>query len=121
MSDRRYRLLFYAAGAGREPVAEWLDRLSVGQRAKVLWALQRLSEGGFALGPPWLRKLDEEIWEVRISSGKSAFRVLFAQIEANGFLLLEAFAKKTQKTPLRYLVTARGRLLSHHRKLGQGR
>ena len=121
MRSQRYRLLFYATAARREPVADWLDRLRVEQRAKVLWVLERLADSGFALGPPWLRKLDEEIWEVRITSGKSAFRVLFAQVASSELLLLEAFAKKTEKTPSRYLDTARKRLLSHWQRSGQGR
>jgi phage-related protein len=103
-------LAYYRSDSGREPVSEWVDRLAARPRAKLLWVLARLAEDGLRMGPPWLRKLDDDIWEVRVTAGTEALRVLFCPVQAGRFLLLEAFAKKTAKTPERHLQAARTRL-----------
>ena len=56
-------------------------------------------EMGWPLGMPLVRKLDNQLWEVRINlSGQRIARVLFTVAEAQ-MVLLHGFIKKTQKTP----------------------
>ncbi|MFB3881727.1 MAG: type II toxin-antitoxin system RelE/ParE family toxin [Armatimonadota bacterium] len=115
----RYRLVYYEAEGGRQPVAEWFDSRPVAQQAKLAWALSRLGESGYLLGPPWLKKLDDDIWELRVESGGNQLRVLFYERERHVLVLLLAFAKKTRRTPKRKLDTARAHLMAdweRHRK-----
>jgi phage-related protein len=58
------------------------------------------------------RHLRGDIWEVRVEAGSAAFRVLFSpEGQAQQVLLaLEAFSKKTQKTPVRMIRLAEQRL-----------
>ena len=107
----KYRLAYYETDSGRQPVAGWIDGRSASERAKVSWILARLSESGFLLGPPWLKKLDDDIWEVRVRHAGSQLRVLFYLRRRDTFVLLHAFSKKTQTTPKRMLDTARARLM----------
>lgn len=106
----RWRLEYFRTDSGREPVAEWLDHREGAEQAKMFWLLERLAESGFALGPPWLKKLDDDIWEVRLESGGNQLRILFYQRSEGIFVLLHAFAKKRKRTPERVLHTARERL-----------
>ena len=57
--------------------------------------IELLSEYGFALTEPHIKKLDGEIWELRPLRD----RILFAGWCNNKFVLLSVFMKQTQKTP----------------------
>ena len=115
----RYRLIYYETDNGRQPVAEWIDSRPVAQQAKIFWVLTRLSESGYLLGPPWLRKLDDDIWEVRIQYSGEHLRVLFYERDPGVFVLLCAFSKKAKKTPKQKLDTARARLTSDWGRTGR--
>ncbi len=58
-------------------MAEWIDHRPVNEQAKLFWALTRLAESGYLLGPPWLKKLDDDIWELRVAYRNNQLRVLF--------------------------------------------
>jgi len=69
---------------------------------------------GFVLA----RHLRGEIWEVRAFSETKGYRILFAPEGSKGRILLalDAFAKKTQKTPERLLQLAERRLADWRRR-----
>lgn len=108
MDAGRYQVTFYETRSGRSPVEEFLDKLPLRQCAKVLYVLDLLEEAGFSLGPPWLKKVDRELWEVRIPVEGVQVRVLFCE-ERREFVLLHALKKKQPRLPPKDLRTARGR------------
>lgn len=69
-----------------------------------------LSEYGLALKEPYIKKLDKEIWELRLLRD----RILFASWYNNKFVLLSVFMKQTQKTPVREIEKAK-RLLEDYK------
>lgn len=81
------------------------------EQTKVLWWLERLAESGFSLGPPALKKLDDDIWELRIKYGGKFLRLLFYQRSRRVLVLLDAFAKKDRKLRPTVLQKARGRMM----------
>ena len=58
---------------------------------------------------PLIRKLERGLWEVRSNIESGIARVLFT-VDGNTMILLHGFIKKSQKTPLTDLNTARRRL-----------
>ena len=64
------------------------------------------------------RHLRGDIWEVRVEAENAAFRVLFStEGRAQQVLLtLEAFSKRTQKTPARTIRLAEQRLADWRRR-----
>ena len=50
---------------------------------------------------PYARHLIGKLWELRISSGRLAYRVLYFAHPGRRFVLLQAFSKRTRKTPRR--------------------
>ena len=87
---------------------DFIAELSDAQAAQVVAAMQVVAELGLAEA----RHLRGEIYEVRASVGGQAFRVLFANEGKRGQILLalEAFEKKTQRTPPRTVALAETRL-----------
>jgi phage-related protein len=94
---RRWR--FYRTAAGNEPVRFFLSALSQDDRDAVTIAMKAVEITGVSKS----RHLRGDIYEVRASSSTQAFRILFATEGhyQQVLLALEAFSKKTQKTPHR--------------------
>jgi phage-related protein len=78
-------------------VREFLRSLPLGDQAEILAEMAAVSREGMAAA----RHLRNEIYEVRANAGVVQYRVLFAQEghRSQVLLSLEAFTKKTQKTP----------------------
>lgn len=74
--------------------------------AKIVSYIRMLRENGLALGVPYIKHLEGEIWELRPLRD----RILFAYIKNDKFILLNMFLKKTQKTPKREIEKAKNLL-----------
>jgi phage-related protein len=106
MHRRRWR--FYETASGAKPVQSFLDNLTAAEAAEVVAAMKEVAREGLRFA----RHLRGDIWEVRVEAERKAFRVLFSP-EARFqqvLLALEAFTKKTQKTPARTIELAERRL-----------
>jgi len=103
-------VVFYRTEAGREPVREWLVSLSREAR-KTIGEDIKTAQFGWPLGMPLIRKLEPGLWEVRSGIEQGIARVIFT-VEGATLILLHAFVKKSRKTPLNELNTARRRLAS---------
>jgi phage-related protein len=106
MQSKRWR--FYETPSGAKPVQAFLDSLTAHDAAEVVAAMKEVAREGLRSA----RHLRGDIWEVRVASERKAFRVLFSpEGRAQRVLLaLEAFTKKTQKTPARTIDLAERRL-----------
>ncbi|MBU1323588.1 type II toxin-antitoxin system RelE/ParE family toxin [Patescibacteria group bacterium] len=58
---------------------------------------------------PDSKKLDKKLYEIRVKF-QGEYRGFYAYIQKNSAIILHCFQKKTQKTPLKNLKTARRRL-----------
>ena len=104
-----YRVSFYKDKDGNEPLKEYLQELSTKNDKnsrinlnKIRDYIKMLSEYGTRAGEPYVKYIDEGIWELRPLSN----RILFFGYDGNQFILLTHFIKKTQKTPARELKKA---------------
>jgi phage-related protein len=106
---------FYETAGGKEPVRDWLKKLSHADRIKVGKDIAKV-EFGWPVGMPYCRSMGNGLWEVRsdISDGRIA-RVLFF-IADGTMVLLHGFIKKSQKTPAAELELARKRM----KEIGNG-
>jgi phage-related protein len=105
---RRKRWRFYETPSGAKPVQAFLDNLTATEAAEVVAAMKEVAREGLRFA----RHLRDDIWEVRIEAERKAFRVLFSPEGRSQqvLLALEAFTKKTQKTPTRTIRLAERRL-----------
>ena len=98
---------FFRTREGREPVREWLKGLPAEER-KVIGDEIRTVQFGWPIGMPLVRKLQEGLWEIRVSLRTRIARVLFAVVEGEA-VLLHGFIKKSPRTPATDLDTANRR------------
>ena len=100
--------MFYRTEAGSEPVREWLKSLSHNDR-KAIGEDIKTVQYAWLLGMPLIRKLERGLWEVRSNISQGIARVFFT-VKDEMMILLHGFVKKSPKTSLNELDTARRRL-----------
>lgn len=98
---------FFRTEAGNEPVREWLMELPRESR-KLIGIDIKSVQIGWPLGMPLVRKLEHSLWEIRSNLNEIVARAIFTLVDRE-MVLLHGFIKKSQKTPLVDLNTARRR------------
>lgn len=113
-TPRKRRWRFYATEAGRKPVRSFLDELSDADAAAMAAAMRDVA----TVGVKAARHLRGDIYEVRADGDRQAYRLLFAPEGRHGqvLLALEAFSKKTQKTPPAKIDQAERRLVEWRKR-----
>lgn len=101
-------VLFFRNDNGTEPVRDWLKSLRREDK-KIIGEDIKTVQYGWPIGMPVVRKLEFGIWEVRSRIKDGIVRVLFT-IHGDSMVLLHAFTKKSQKTPVDDLNLAKKRM-----------
>lgn len=117
--DNTWKIFLYRAPNGEQPVQKFIDNLELKAQAKVRNTIHLLSEFGTRLSSPYVKKIiGTELWELRIL-GEDSIRILYIAITNKTFLLLHAFKKKKQKTPLKEIKTALNRLQDYKNRINK--
>jgi phage-related protein len=103
----------YVDARGRLPVRDYLTGLPPKDQARILRAVDLLADYGPMLRMPHARHLQGKVWELRIDGRPNSYRVLYAAVPGRKFVLLHAFAKKSDKTPAQEIDTAQRRLADY--------
>lgn len=103
-----WKVKFFQTPRGDYPVNEFIAEQDMTMRAKIALSIRLLINQGPFLKPPYIKKLQDKLYELRIS-GKVQIRIFYT-IYNNEYYLLHAFVKKAQKTPGRELKTAIDRM-----------
>jgi len=108
-----YEIHFYEDNSGHSPIFEYIyalakrtDKNSRINSNKINDYIQLLSEHGESTGEPYIKHIDNDIWELRPIKN----RIFFARWADSGFILLHHFVKKTRKTPKREIQQAKRNL-----------
>jgi phage-related protein len=111
------RALFFATGGGREPVREWLMRLSSDERKRIGTDIAYV-QFKWPIGKPRVDHLRGSIWEIRTRLPSRIARVLFA-VTGDELILLHGFIKQTRKAPSEDIALAEARWKEWHDAEGQ--
>lgn len=113
-----YKIILYKDKNNKNDILEYLmnlqekkDKDSRIKFNKITAYINLLSEYGLELRKPYIKFIEDGIWELRPVRD----RILFACLEDNTFILLSMFVKQTQKTPKREIEKAK-RLLKDFKK-----
>lgn len=110
MNKPSLEVRFFKTDGGTEPVRIWLRELSATDR-KTIGEDIKTVQFGWPLGMPLVRKLDKDLWEIRIHLDGRIARVLFT-VSNSRIVLLHGFIKKSQATPQPDLKLAKDRMRS---------
>lgn len=94
-----------------EAVAAEIEVLPADMQASYLRLTDLLEEfGPFELGMPYIRPLQDKLWEMRIKGRDGIARGIYVARSGKKLVVLHVFLKKTRKTPKGALDMARKRL-----------
>ena len=68
---------FYAAASGYCPVAVFLDVVDLKTCARFAWSMEQLRLRNVQAREPLVKKLDDNLWELREESGTNIYRVIY--------------------------------------------
>ena len=114
-----YQIIFYTNKNGKSEVFEDIEKLRNNKNNKdarikinkITAYINQLSKYGLSIGEPYIKHLDDNIWELRPLRD----RILFAYCDNNKFIILSQFMKQTQKTPQNEIEKAK-RLLEDYKE-----
>lgn len=98
---------FYQEDSGNEPVREWLNELSKNDK-RVIGRDIRIVQIDWPVEGVLVKPLGSGLWEIRSKLENRIARILFVFLGGE-IILLHAFIKKTQKTPVQEIDLARKR------------
>jgi len=101
----KWKIEYYKNNRGYKPVEEYIDNLPVNKQANIFRVFDLVQEFGIHLGSPYLRHIEDKIWELRPGSE----RILYFVFTGKKFVLLNGFTKKTRKTPKKEIKIAKKR------------
>src|SRR5712672_1097301 len=104
-------LVFWRTANSREPVREWLNELSRGDKRTIGRDIAKV-QYGWPVDLPLCRPLGGGLWEVRASLPSRREARMFFGFHDGLLVAVHAIIKKTQKTPVEDLALARQRLRS---------
>lgn len=78
--------------------------------ARYLVLTRRMMAVGANLGPPHTESFGDGLFELRLKGAEGIGRVFFCTFVGRRIMMLPAFIKKTQKTPLNEIKVARKRM-----------
>ena len=99
---------FFQTEQGNQPCRDFILGLSRDDKREVGAKIFEVQKG-FPLGLPLVRKMEADLWEIRVNITDGICRIFFT-IAENIMILLHGFVKKSQKTPQNELETAKNRL-----------
>lgn len=107
--SEKWNIIYWESKRGDTPVYEFIEKLEEKLQSKIYNSLELLEEYGLQIGSSHTKKLKGfDIWELRIL-GSNNLRLFYASVPGRKFLLLHGIKKKSQKTPLKEIVTAQKR------------
>jgi phage-related protein len=103
-----WKVKFFKTARGEFPVNRFVEGLEMKLAARISQSIDLLENYGPFLKPPYIKKLQGNLYELRIK-GTISIRVFYTIVD-NEYYLLHAFKKKTQKTPAKEIRIALDRM-----------
>lgn len=113
-----FEVEFYEDRSGKEPIRDFIVEIQAKGRTskkdrirseKILTYIRVLQEYGTRAGEPYVKHIEDDIWELRPLND----RIFFFFARDNTFILLHHFLKKTKKTPYREIEKTKRNLADH--------
>jgi phage-related protein len=102
-----FYLNYWRNPSGKAPVEQYIDGIdNKEEKAELLSTLKGIQEYGTDAVGVEFRQIEGKLWELKIRT----HRIFYVVLKGNEMVLLHAYLKKTPKTPLKEIHTAKQRL-----------
>jgi phage-related protein len=94
-----------------EVVEREIDDLPLDMRARLVRIAQLIISNGLEnVGMPYIRHLQDRLWEMRMKGRDGIARAIYITATGRRIVIVRAFIKKTQKTPVSEIRLAMSRM-----------
>lgn len=92
---------FYTRPNGHNEFIEFYQSLPPKDREKLLATIAMIQEQGILVAQrmEWVKKLNDDIFEIRSKVSSNIQRALYFHVVDNRYVITHGFTKKSQKTP----------------------
>lgn len=105
-----YKIIHYKNTSGKETIDNFIDSFSNKIIDKIRSDIRLLKEYGLTLlSTSKVKKINKNLYELRIKTSVQ-IRLIFVFINPDIFLIVHGFVKKTNKTPIKEINLALGRM-----------
>ena len=104
------RVNFYELSSGRSPVEDFIEDLSKADQARFAEVIVGLSEYGLSYSRVQFKPLRGKLWEIKFAAPGGGYRMAYVLVQSDEMVIVHAFRKSTQKTPIRDLDLAEKRM-----------
>jgi phage-related protein len=101
---------YYTDAEGKQPVKEWIETLEIKLQLKIFRAMDLLETFNLQLKAPYVKPIEDKLYELRVKDARGIYRVIYFAHTGRTFVMLNGFAKKTQKTPRAEIELAKERM-----------
>ena len=103
------KFISYTRPNGRNEFEEFYNSLPTKDRNKLRATIDMIEKAGIqpAIQLEWVKKLNSEIYEIRLKISSNIQRALYFHIKNNQYIITHGFTKKTQKTPIKEIIRAK--------------
>jgi len=98
------KIVVFESGRGEKIIEKFIKKLNPKTVAKIIRSIDLLEKYGTTLGMPHSKKLEMDLFELRVR-GKEEIRIIYIFFDEKIYLL-HAFKKKTQKIRPKEIKTA---------------
>lgn len=105
-----YRVKFYQNNKGGIPVIDYIEKISKKEKAKILKYIEFLKDKKGYLDEPYSKHIKGKIRELRVDFSRNRHRIFYFTFINQTIILLHAFLKNTQKTPIKEITKAEDNL-----------
>jgi len=115
------KVIYYEDKTGEKPVKEFINRLDVNLKGKILARLSFLGEHWNELRRPFVDYLGDRLYELRVRLSQGNVRIIYAYMFKDYIVLLHGITKKTQKVRENDKLKAKKRMIDFQIRYNEGR
>ncbi|RMC47720.1 type II toxin-antitoxin system RelE/ParE family toxin [Lactobacillus sp. ESL0225] len=118
---KKPRFTSYKRPNGHNEFEEFYYQLPKKDKQKLIATIKSIQDFGLIIATrqEWVKKLDENIYEIRSKVSSNIQRCLYFHADANQYIITHGFTKKTQKTPKREIDHAKVIKLEYDKEKGE--
>lgn len=105
--SREYWVTFYREINGTRPALAYIESLEEKEKAKIFKYIEFLRIHKGILDEPYSRHIEGKIRELRVDFARNRHRIFYFVFIGKNIIFLNAFLKKTEKTPAREIEKAK--------------
>ena len=105
--SREYRVTFYKEPKGTRPALVYIESLPSKEQTKILKYIEFLRVHKGVLDEPYSRHIEGKIRELRVDFARNRHRIFYFIFVDKNIIFLNAFLKKTEKTPMQEIEKAK--------------